>query len=185
MLALNDLWGLKMPPSELTRLGFELGSDVPFFVHKGTALVEGKGERVRPLPPLPSTSFVLLVPPLPKLRDKTKQMYGRLRVADFTRGEFIEAALLSLRRGERPDPGVMFNVFENAALDFFHGLDKHRRIVEEAGAPRVYLAGSGPCLFASFSIKEEAAKVFSRLKKQKWECYLAYSHPRSENADRK
>ena len=181
MLALNDLWGLKMPPSDLTRLAFELGSDVPFFIHKGTALVEGKGERVRPLPPLPSTSFVLLVPPLPKVPNKTRQMYGRLRVADFTRGEFIEAALLSLRRGERLDPGVMFNVFENVAYDFFSGLDEYRRILEGAGAPRAYLAGSGPCLFALFTRKEEAADVFSRLKKQRLECYLAYSLPKSKN----
>ena len=180
LLALNELWGLGMPLSKLARLAFELGSDVPFFVYKGTALVEGKGERVRPQPPLPSTSFVLLVPPLPKVTGKTKQMYGRLRVADFTGGEFIEAALLSLRQGKRPDPGVMFNVFESVAFDFFPGLDKYRRILEEAGVSRARLAGSGPCLFASFSGKEEAAELFSRLKKQRLECYLAYSLPQNE-----
>jgi 4-diphosphocytidyl-2-C-methyl-D-erythritol kinase len=158
-----------------------LGSDVPFFIHKGTALIEGKGERVRPQPPLPSTSFVLLVPPLPKVPGKTKQMYGRLRVADFTRGECVEAALLSLRQGKRPEPDVMFNVFEKVAFDFFLGLDKYRRILEEAGAARVYLAGSGPCLFAWFTGKEEAAEVFLRLKKQRLQCYLAYSLPQIEN----
>jgi len=174
LLALNELWGLRMPLSKLIPLAFELGSDVPFFIHKGTALIQGKGERVRPQPSLPSTSFVLLVPPLPKVPDKTRHMYGKLRVADFTRGEFVQAALLSLRQGKRPDPGVMFNVFENVAFGFFPGLDKYRRMLEEAGAPRAHLAGSGPCLFASFSGKEEAAELFSRLKKQKLECYLAY-----------
>ncbi len=185
LLALNELWGLGMPLSKLARLAFDLGSDVPFFIYKGTALVEGKGERVRQQPPLPSTSFVLLVPPLRKVTGKTKQMYGSLRVADFTRGEFIEAGLLSLRQGKRPDHGVMFNVFENVALDFFPGLDKYWRMLEEAGAPRAHLAGSGPCLFASFSGKEEAAELFSRLKKQKLECYLAYSLPRNENTGMK
>ena len=185
LLALNELWGLRMPFSELTRLAFDLGSDVPFFIHKGTALVEGKGERVRPLRPLPSTSFVLLMPSLPKVTGKTKQMYGRLRVADFTEGEFIEAALLSLREGRRPDPDVMSNVFENVAFDFFPDLDKYRRILEEAGVSRAHLAGSGPCLFAAFSGKEEASEVFSRLKKQRMECYLAYSLPQNENASMK
>jgi len=178
LLVLNELWGLKLPVSKLVRLAFELGSDVPFFIHKGTALVEGKGEKVRAQPPLPSTSFVLLVPPLPRVPGKTKQMYSSLRVADFTRGEFVEAALLSLRQGERPDPDVMFNVFERVAFDFFPGLDKYRRILEEAGAPRVYLAGSGPCLFALFSGKEEAGEVFSRLKKQGLECYLTFAFAR-------
>jgi 4-diphosphocytidyl-2-C-methyl-D-erythritol kinase len=181
LLALNELWGLRMPLSKLARLAFDLGSDVPFFIHRGTVLVEGKGERVHPQPPLPSTRFVLLVPPLPKVPGKTKQMYGRLRVADFTGGEFVRAALLSLRQGERPDPGVMFNVFENVAFDFFPGLEEYRRILEEAGAPRAYLAGSGPCLFAFFSTREEAAEVFLRLKKQRLECYLAYSLCRSES----
>lgn len=181
LLALNELWGLMLAVSKLIRLAFELGSDVPFFVRKGTALVEGKGEKVRPQPPLPSTSFVLLVPPLPKIPGKTKQMYNGLRVADFTGGESVEAALSSLRQGERPDPDVMLNVFEKAAFSFFPGLDKYRRILEEAGAPRAYLAGSGPCLFALFSGREEAAEMFSRLKKQRLECYLAYSLSRSEN----
>jgi 4-diphosphocytidyl-2-C-methyl-D-erythritol kinase len=181
LLALNELWGLRMPPSRLVRLAFELGSDVPFFIHKGTALVEGKGEKVRPQPPLPSTSFVLLVPPLPKVPDKTKQMYGSLRVADFTGGEFVEAALLSLRQGERPDPDVMHNAFERVAFDFFPGLDKYRRVLEEAGAPRAYLAGSGPCLFALFSAREEAAELFSRLRRQRLECYLVYSLSQSGN----
>jgi 4-diphosphocytidyl-2-C-methyl-D-erythritol kinase len=185
LLALNELWGLRMPLPRLARVAFELGSDVPFFIHKGTALVEGKGERVRPQPPLPATSFVLLMPPLPKAPDKTKQMYGSLRVADFTGGEFVEGALLSLRQGKRPDPGVMFNAFERAASDFFPGLEGYRRVLEEAGAARAYLAGSGPCLFACFSGKEEAAELFSRLKKQRLECYLTYSLPRSENVKTK
>ncbi len=185
LLALNELWGLRMPLSKLTRLAFDLGSDVPFFIHKGTALVEGKGERVRPQPPLPSTSFVLLLPPLPKIPDKTKQMYSSLCVADFTGGEFVEAALLSLRQGQRPEPDVVFNVFEKVAFDFFPGLDKYRRILREAGAPRVYLAGSGPCLFAFFSDREEAAELFSRLKKRRLECHLAFSLLTSENAKMK
>jgi len=178
LLALNELWGLRLRVSKLVRLAFELGSDVPFFIHKGTALVEGSGEKVHPLPPLPPTSFVLSVPPLPRIPGKTKQMYSSLRVADFTRREFVEAALLSLRKGERPDPDVMFNVFERVAFDFFPGLDKYRRILEEAGAPRVYLAGSGPCLFAIFSDRREAAELFSRLKKQGLECYLAFAPAR-------
>lgn len=177
LLALNELWGLRLSLSELVDLASRLGSDVPFFIHRGTALVEGKGEKVTPLPPLPSTSFVLLVPPLPKVWGKTKQMYRRLRVAEFTRGQFVEAALLSLRQGEKPDPDVMFNVFERVALDFFPELDKYRKTLQEAGGPRVYLAGSGPCLFTVFSSKEEAGELFSRLKAERLECYLTSISP--------
>ncbi len=178
LLALNELWGLGLPPSGLIRFASKLGSDVPFFIHKGTALVEGKGEKVTPLSSLPSTSFVLLVPPVPKIPGKTKQMYNNLRVADFTEGQFVQAALASLRQGKAIDRSLMFNVFEGIAFDFFAGLGKYRKTLEEAGAPGVYLAGSGPCLFTFFSEKEEAGELFSRLRKQGLECYLAFSFPR-------
>jgi 4-diphosphocytidyl-2-C-methyl-D-erythritol kinase len=172
LLALNGLWGLRLPISELVRLAFKLGSDVPFFVHKGTALVEGRGEKVTPLPSLPSASFVLLVPPSPKIPGKTKQMYSNLRVADFTEGQFVQAALSCLKQGKRVDPDLMFNAFEGVAFDFFPELEKYRKILKEAGAPRVYLAGSGPCLFAFFS-EERQAKVMSlNLKGQGLECYI-------------
>jgi len=177
LLALDELWGLELRLSELVHLASKLGSDVPFFIHKGTALVEGKGEKVTPLPSLPSTSFVLLVPPLPKIPGKTKQMYNNLRVADFTEGQFVQRALASLRQGKAIDRSLIFNVFEEVAFDFFPGLDKYRKTLEEAGAPGVYLAGSGPCLFTFFSGAEKAGELFSRLKKQGLECYLAFSFP--------
>jgi 4-diphosphocytidyl-2C-methyl-D-erythritol kinase len=72
----------------------------------------------------------------------------------------------------------MFNVFESIAFDFFAGLDKYRRILKEAGAPRAYVAGSGPCLFALFADTKDAGEVFSRLKKQGLECYLAFPFAR-------
>jgi 4-diphosphocytidyl-2-C-methyl-D-erythritol kinase len=182
LLALNDLWGLGLPLSELVRLASKLGSDVPFFIHKGTALVEGKGEKVTPLPSSPTTCFVLLVPSLPKIPDKTKQMYSNLRVADFTGGESVQRALSSLREGKAIDRSLMFNAFERIAFDFFPRLGKYRETMEESGAPGVYLAGSGPCLFTIFSRKEEAGDVFSRLKKQKLECYLAFPFPHTNIA---
>jgi len=178
LLALNELWGLRLPLSELVHLASNLGSDVPFFIHKGTALIEGKGEKVSPLPSLPSICFVLLVPPLPKISDKTKQMYNNLDAACFTEGQFVQQALSSLRRGKAIDHSLMFNVFEKVAFDFFPGLDKYRKTLEEAGAPGVYLAGSGPCLFTFFSGEEKAGELFSHLEKHGLECYLASSFPR-------
>jgi 4-diphosphocytidyl-2-C-methyl-D-erythritol kinase len=71
----------------------------------------------------------------------------------------------------------MFNVFEKIAFDFFPGLDKYRKTLKEAGAPGVYLAGSGPCLFTFFSGEEKAGELFSRLRKHGLECYLASSFP--------
>lgn len=178
LLALNELWELGLSLSELVHLASKLGSDVPFFIHRGTALLEGRGEKVTPLPSLPLTYFVLLVPPLPKIPGKTKQMYNRLDATHFTEGQFIQAALSSLRQGKTIDPTLMFNVFKKVAFDFFPKLDRYRKTFEDAGAPGVYLAGSGPCLFTFFSEEGRANELCSGLRKQGLDCYLASSFPR-------
>ena len=177
LLALNELWELRLSLPELVQLASELGSDVPFFIHKGTALVEGKGEKVAPLPSLPSIYFVLLVPPLPKISGKTKQMYGKLNAAHYTEGRFIQQALSYLRQGKAIDHSLMFNVFEMVAFDFFPGLDKYRKTLEEAGAPGVYLAGSGPCLFTFFSEERQAKVISLNLRGQGLECYVTSPFP--------
>jgi 4-diphosphocytidyl-2-C-methyl-D-erythritol kinase len=178
LLALNELWGLGLPLSELVHLASKLGSDVPFFIHKGTALVEGKGEKVTPLPSLSSTCFVLLVPPLPKISGKTKQMYNNLHAAYYTEGQFVQQALSSLRQGKAIDHSLMFNVFEKIAFDFFLGLDKYRKTLKEAGAPGIYLAGSGPCLFTFFSDEKQAKVMSLNLRGQGLECYVTSPLPR-------
>ncbi len=177
LLALNELWELRLSLPELVQLASELGSDVPFFTHKGTAWVEGKGEKVTPLPSLPSIYFVLLVPPLPKISGKTKQMYGKLNAAHYTEGRFIQQALSYLKQGKAIDHSLMFNVFEMVAFDFFPGLDKYRKTLEEAGAPGVYLAGSGPCLFTFFSEERQAKVISLNLRGQGLECYVTSPFP--------
>lgn len=182
LLALNELWQCGLSPSELVDLASRLGSDVPFFIHKGTALIEGKGEKVTPLPSLPSTYFVLLVPPLPKITGKTKEMYSRLDTTHFTEGRFVQAALSSLRQGKMIEPALMFNVFEKVVFDFLPQLNEYGKVLKEAGAPGVHLAGSGPCLFTCLSAEGKARELLARLRQRGVECYLAHSFPHADLA---
>lgn len=175
LLALNQLWKLQLSTSDLLRLASELGSDVPFFIYGGTALIEGQGERVTPLPLLNPTTFVLVVPPLGATRDKTRQLYGKLNADCFTEGHYVRTALSSLRQDGTVLPSMMFNAFERVAFDFFAGLSEVRRAFSEAGAPSVHLAGSGPCLLAPVPGKDLAEAMRSRLENQGMRCYTASS----------
>ncbi len=179
LLALNELWGLKLPIPELAHLAAKLGSDIPFFIYGGTALIEGKGEKVTPLPSLPPTCFVLLVPPVPKIQDKTKQLYAKLSASYFTKGQFVQAAWLSLRQRKTISPSLMFNVFEKVAFGFFPSLAKYKRSFEEVGASNVHLAGSGPCLFTPVYGEGEANELCLRLGKRGLKCLVAISLPQS------
>ncbi|CAN7257213.1 4-(cytidine 5'-diphospho)-2-C-methyl-D-erythritol kinase [Acidovorax sp. LjRoot129] len=49
LLALNRLWGLRLPRSALEAIGLTLGADVPFFLRGCNAWVEGIGETITPL----------------------------------------------------------------------------------------------------------------------------------------
>ncbi|MBE0431078.1 MAG: 4-(cytidine 5'-diphospho)-2-C-methyl-D-erythritol kinase [Dehalococcoidia bacterium] len=175
LLALNRLWGLGLPFSGLVGLADRLGSDVPFFMYGGAALVEGRGEQVTPLPALAPTWFILLVPRLPRIEEKTKRMYGKLDATDFTDGRYVQQALSSLRQGRMLDYDQVFNVFERAAFDLWSDLGRYRDIMISAGATAVHLAGSGPCLFAPCSTEARADEVCSDLRNQGIECYLTRS----------
>jgi len=61
LLALQRLWGVRLPPSELHALALSLGADVPFFLSGGHAWVEGIGEKITPLL-LPKARFVVVKP---------------------------------------------------------------------------------------------------------------------------
>lgn len=62
LLALNRLWGLKLPLPALEKIGLALGADVPFFLRGRNAWVEGIGEQIQPLA-LPAARFAVVKPP--------------------------------------------------------------------------------------------------------------------------
>ena len=63
--AMDALAGTCLTPGRLAEIGQNVGSDVPYCVLGGTALAEGRGETLTPLPPLPPCHIVVCKPPFP------------------------------------------------------------------------------------------------------------------------
>ena len=61
LLALQRLWGLRLPPAKLMALALSLGADVPFFLCGSHAWVEGIGELITPVT-LPAARFLVIKP---------------------------------------------------------------------------------------------------------------------------
>jgi 4-diphosphocytidyl-2-C-methyl-D-erythritol kinase len=167
LLALNELWGLGLKTQELLTLATQLGSDIPFFIYKGTALIEGRGEKITPLPtpPMPSW-FVLLIPSLPKMTDKTRQAYSRLNSHHFTTGQFARRAMEAWSHGKKVSHSVLFDVFDSIAFDIFPGLTEYWSGFKQAGASNIHLAGAGPTLFAPVADAIKGEELCQRLKEQ-------------------
>jgi 4-diphosphocytidyl-2-C-methyl-D-erythritol kinase len=161
LVALNRLWGLSMTTEELAEVAAGLGSDVPFFLWGGTALAEGRGEKVRPLPPLPSLPVTLICPNITIPR-KTASLYSRLSP------EYYTHARVTLRMEEvlsRSDfaPENLYNVFEQVAFTVFPGLGRLHQQVKTSINERVHLSGSGPSLFSIPSSEEEYHRAVKAL----------------------
>lgn len=169
---LNRLWKLDLPPEALLKLAAQLGSDVPFLIHGGTALAAGRGDKLTQLPSLPHMWVVLVVPKVPRLPDKTKQMYASLKPNHYTDGQITQRLVAVLKGGGEFTSSLLFNTFENVAFTRNSELAKYRSHLMKMGADNVHLAGSGPAVFSLVKDKAQAEDLFTRCKNQGMETYL-------------
>ncbi|MBI4300397.1 MAG: 4-(cytidine 5'-diphospho)-2-C-methyl-D-erythritol kinase [Chloroflexi bacterium] len=175
--ALNSLWGLGLPLERLAELAARLGSDVPFFLEGGTALGEGRGERISPLPDMAETWLVLLKPSL-EIPNKTRTMYSLLSPGTMTDGSATAAAVGALHELRRLPPGLLFNAFDEVALRRFPELAEARSLMVAASARYVHLAGAGPCIFSVTEGPVEAGEVAARLRNAGHVVYITHTTKR-------
>lgn len=175
LIGLNHLLQAGLPPGDLYHLAEKLGSDVPFFLTGGTALVSGRGEKVSPLPALPHYWVILLIPADMDTPGKTEKMYACLRPGNFTAGRITDDFISSLAHGDMKTLPDLYNVFERVAGQVFGGIDWYKEQFYLAGASRVNMAGSGPVLFSMETDKTAAEQIVQRLKQQGLKAILAHT----------
>jgi 4-diphosphocytidyl-2-C-methyl-D-erythritol kinase len=62
LLGLNEIFQGKLPREELSELGAQVGSDVPFFIYRSAAICRGRGEIVSPIKLKAKLSLLLVKP---------------------------------------------------------------------------------------------------------------------------
>ncbi|MBG83966.1 MAG: 4-(cytidine 5'-diphospho)-2-C-methyl-D-erythritol kinase [Phycisphaerae bacterium] len=138
---INTLFDLSLTDDVLESLGSKLGSDIPFLVRGGSAIVEGTGERVEHLPMTPDVHAVLV---LPEMGCETGAVYRKLDEMDPTTVD--PAAVRSLAESGF-DGDRLFNDLADPALKVAPGLGNIReQLAGIAGLP-VHVSGSGSTLF--------------------------------------
>ena len=155
LVGMNALWELGVPRPDLHALAAELGSDVPFALHGGTALGSGRGEELATVLSRNTFHWVLAfaagglsTPAVFAEIDRLRDTAGSARSAP-PRLEDPEPVLAALASG---DPGqlapLLGNDLQPAALSLNPGLRRTLRAGTEAGALAGIVSGSGPtCAF--------------------------------------
>ena len=143
---LNRLWDLKFSLDELTEMAVEIGSDVPFLVRGGTALVQGRGEDVTPIAAAKIDRFLIIVPvvELPESLEtttKTATAFSLITDSMHTNGNLSRKLAARVRSGGDCPPEFFFNQFGTVAEKLFPGWGLHRDQLMDLGARDVVLCG--------------------------------------------
>ncbi len=151
--ALNTLWDLGLSLDQLAEIGGRTGSDVPFLVHEGAALVQGKGDDITYLP-TPAIDRILLLYPEIHIPDKTKTLFSLMGPSRFTRGALSHKLAARIRAGHDAPAEFFFNAFQDLAPEVFEGWANYRDALAGLGAREITLSGAGPSMFAIPPSKE-------------------------------
>lgn len=140
---MNRLFDLGLSTDDLATIAEPLGSDVPFLVHGGSAIVSGLGERIERTPSPEALHAVLVLPPVACPTGAVYRRFDELRPearVDETRVREIASGPLA---ADRP-----FNDLADVACDLHDALAELRTGLADAiGAP-IHVSGSGSTLFA-------------------------------------
>lgn len=156
LLALNRLWGLHLPRTDLARLGLMLGADVPFFIGGRNAFASGIGEQLTPVE-LPARWFVVLTPPclvptadIFRSADLTRNSKS-VKMEDFSAGIASSFPERLFRNDLQPVACAAFAPVADA-VKWLRGYDAGAVIAAR-------MTGSGACVFAAFATEAGARQV--------------------------
>ncbi len=168
--ALNRHYDAPLSILALAELGATIGSDVPFCVICGTALAEGRGERLRKLPDMPDCFFVVCKP---EFSSSTPELYRKIDesvIGQRPDHSAVESALLSgdlLKIAQN-----LCNVFEPIVTKEHLELNYIKSIFNSYGAIGQQMTGSGSAVFAIVESFEYAAVICDMLRENYPQIYI-------------
>ena len=162
LVALDALWRTRMGPAALARLAASLGADVAYFLMGGTALGLGRGERLYPLPDLPSMGAVIVHPGFGVGTPDAYRWYAAGRPGEpRTHAQALAVAWL-------PGPLEMGNDLEGPVMARHPEIAEIRRAILRGGAEVALMSGSGSAVFGLFATVADARGAARRLQGTGW-----------------
>jgi len=168
---LNRLYGRPFHGADLRQMGACLGSDIPFLIAGGTALVRGRGERVEPLQWRGRALYVLVYP---GVEVRTTWAYRQVKTGLTGGNPYLK--LINSLSGGCVDLQTLVDVLEN---DFQPVVERAYPIVAElrarldlAGARACSMSGSGSTIYGIFDDRNAAYLAHEELQAQGYRSFF-------------
>ncbi|MCR6545351.1 4-(cytidine 5'-diphospho)-2-C-methyl-D-erythritol kinase [Dehalobacterium formicoaceticum] len=166
--AVNLLYDLRLPASNLAEIGQSLGADVAYCIEGGIALAEGIGEILTPLPTLPEAWMVLVNP---GFGVSTKEVYQALNYQEVSHHPDTECLVQAIKKGDwRTVADQMVNVLEEVTVEKYPQVGEIKKALSDAGLFSL-MSGSGPTVFGIAETKEKAIEAGKKMQDQ-WKTVL-------------
>ena len=165
LFGVNRMYDLRLSLEQLMERGVKIGADVPYCLMRGTALAEGIGEVLSPLPPMPPCNILVAKP---GISVSTKFVYENLHANELEHHPDIDGILEGLRRQDirmMADAMRGGNVLETVTVPAYPVIQKIKDMMEEGGAAIALMSGSGPTVFGIFEDRTQARRTMSALRR--------------------
>lgn len=164
LFGINKMFGLGLSAHELMERGVRLGADIPYCLMRGTALSEGIGERLSPLPPMPQCQVLIAKP---GISVSTKAVYERLDTMKLEASAHpdIDGMVDAIRRGALLEVAGKFdNVLELVTGKGYPVIAQIEQVMKDYGAINAMMSGSGPTVFGLFTSPQAAQAAYQALR---------------------
>lgn len=156
MLAMNEMYELGLSREQLMEMAVRLGADVPFCIMGGTALAEGIGEKLSPLPAPPKAVLLIVKPPV---MVSTQWVYQHLQLDAMMHHPDIDGMVEALKQGNlKGITDRMENVMETVTEKEHPIITDIKKMMRGNGAMNAVMSGSGPSIFGVF-MEEDVARA--------------------------
>jgi 4-diphosphocytidyl-2-C-methyl-D-erythritol kinase len=161
LVGLNELFSLELNCEELRDVGGRIGADVPFALTGGTALAEGVGETLTPLP-APPVHYLIVVKP--ERGAGTGRIYRAYDERPGRGTPSVKPVVAALRSGDLPALAhAIGNDLERITAGFVPEVKKYRKDLLRLEAMGAAMSGSGTAVYGIFEREDEARSVAENL----------------------
>ena len=172
LVGASKLFHLHLDKKTLMEIGVQLGADVPYCIMRGTALSEGIGEVLTPLPSIPKCKILIAKPPISV---STKYVYEHLDAKGIEKHPDVDGMVRAIKAGNlKGITDRMENVLESVTIPAYPVIEEIKTCMKEQGALNAMMSGSGPTVFGIYAdvAKAEQAKRLIQDKQLANQVYL-------------